>query len=260
MTSDTILRRYDAVVLRRFLEEAGVISVLQRKGFAPVEVLVDGATYALPHAILLGWKAGRRFLLLDACVGEAVVRPDFFRSRGYPIDRPIDLALVHWLREENPTVSFSGERPPLPLQHHPGLGVLRQMFRVVARIAGELEKDGVVSAPKFFHDAVIFFRSRLFLFLDGEEQGRLEALARDLAQLHLGDASLAVASGCVYDEQGTVVRWTPGYQVFPLSAALTAYFHSSQYAGHVQAGLNRCRFTVDLAMMRQSKERLGRAP
>jgi hypothetical protein len=251
-----VLDRFDAEAIRARLEEAGVLRALEQRGFTQFEVNVESTGRALPHTLLFGRKDENRFLLLDACVGEAVVRPDFFLGRGYAMERPVELAVVHWVREEDPTVAFTTDRPPLPLQQHPGLGVLRRVFRVVTRIAEESGKDGVVSTPKFFHDALIFFRSRLFLFLDGAEQGRFEALARDLRTLPLGDASLALASGCVRDAQGTIVRWAPGYQVFPISAIATAYFHSSQYATHVATALKQCQFTVDLVAASRAREKL----
>jgi hypothetical protein len=254
-----VLERFDAEAIRARLAEAGVLRTLEQRGFTQLDVIVESAGRALPHTLLFGRKDESRFLLLDACVGEAVVRPDFFVGRGYAMERPVELAVVHWVREEDPTVGFTPDRPPLPLQQHPGLGVLRRVFRVVAWIAEESGKDGVVSTPKFFHDALIFFRSRLFLFLDGTEQGRFEALARDLRMLSLGDASLALASGCVRDAQGTIERWAPGYQVFPISTVATAYFHSAQYAAHVVAALNQCRFTVDLVAAAQAREKLKTA-
>lgn len=257
---DQVLGRFDATVVRRYVEEAGIFTALEKKGFAGFEVMVDSAGYALPHALLFGNKGGARFLLLDACVGEATVRRDFFLRRDYAIERPIELAVVHWVREEDPTAAFAADRPPLPLQHHTGLGVLRRAFRVIARLAAEVGKDGVVSVPKFFHDAVIFYRSRLFLFLCGTEQGRFEAMIRDLRRLSLREASLALAAGCVHDAAGAAVRWAPSYQVFPLSALATAYFHSSQYAQQVTASLNQCRFTCDAAALAGVAEMLKAAP
>ncbi len=243
---DKVLDRYDGTALRRLFDEAGVMAALERKGFGQLDLVIESAGHALPHALLFGHKAGTRFLLVDGCVGEATVQPAFFARCAYPIERPIELAAVHWVREGDPTAPFTADRPPLPLQQHPGLGVLRQVFHVIVRIATDIGKDGVASVPKFFHDAAIFFHSRLFLFLDGEEQGRFEALVRDLRHLRLGDASLAMVGGMVRDAQGRVVEWTPGYQVFPLSAALTAYFHSAAFAARVGSGLAGGRFTADV--------------
>jgi hypothetical protein len=245
-----VLGRYNAAGIRRLFDEGGVLEALDRKGFSSLEVVVESEGRALPHALLYGWKTRERHLLLDACVGEATVRPTLFLRHGYPMERPIELAVVHWVREEDPTAVFQPDRPPLPLQQHPGLGVLRLAFRVVVRMAAELEKDGVASVPKFFHDAAIFFRSRLFLFLDGEEQGRFEALTRDLRQLSLRQASLALVSGAVRDNAATMC-WMPGYQVFPLSALLTAYLHSPQYAAQVNVGFSHSRYRVDDALLSQ---------
>jgi hypothetical protein len=242
---EKVLDRYDVAALRRLFEEVGLIAALERKGFTQIELQIEGAGRALPHVLIFAHKTGARFQLLDGCVGAATVRPPFFAQHNYQIERSVELAVVHWVREEDPTATFAAERPPLPLQQHPGLGVLRLVFRGVARIAADLGMDGVASVPKFFHDAVIFFRSRLFLFLDGNEQGRFEALLRDLSALCLGDASLAVAGGRVRDTHGCVVRWIPGYQVFPLSLALTQYFHSPQYAAQVSSSSADSRFTLD---------------
>ena len=249
----TVLGRYDASAMRGLFEEAGVLGALAERGFTAIEVLVDAADRAPSHTLLFGCKDGVRFQLLDAIVVEATIEADFFAARGYPTERPIELAVVYWLREEDPTAAFSAGRPALPLQRHPGLGILRRAFRVIVRMAGELGKDGVASMPKLFHDAVIFFRSRLFLFLDGADQGRFEALVRDLRPLPLGDASVALVGGCVRDMAGAVVPWAPGFMVFPLSATLTGYLHSPEYTAQVERGLEQCRFTWDPAAVARAR-------
>ena len=85
---DRVLERFDAVAVRRRFEEAGVLGVLQQRGFTEFEVTVEATGRALPHAMLFARKDGLRVQLLDACVGEATVRPDFFTRRGYTVDRP----------------------------------------------------------------------------------------------------------------------------------------------------------------------------
>jgi hypothetical protein len=252
-----VLGVYDAAAVHRFFGEAGVFTALEQRGFADFEIVVDIAGRALPHALLYGSKDGQRYLLIDACVGEAIVRPPYFAARGHPISRPMEMAVVHWIREEDPTRSFSPERPPLPLQRHPGLGVLRRAFRVVVQMASELGKDGVVDTPKFFHDAVIFYRSRFFLFLDATEQGRFEALLRDLRGLSLGEASLALIGHCVRAADGTVAGWEPGYQIFPIAPELTAYLHASEYATRVKAVAEQLRFTVDRSALDRTRRMLG---
>jgi hypothetical protein len=235
-----LLDTYDADALRRLCEEEGVLDTLAERGFRDVDVTVAGN--GLPCVRLSGKKNNRRWPLLEASITEYVVQPEFFRTHGYAMTRPITLAFAYWLREEDPTASFAAERPPLPLQRHPGLGVLRHAFHVVARIARDRNLDGVACVPKFFHDATIFFRSRLFLFLSAEEQGRFEALVRDLDALPLAKATLKVITGEIRDASGQQVIWSPGLQVCPLSPQLTTYFNSPHYAAQVRAAYQRTRF------------------
>jgi hypothetical protein len=161
----------------------------------------------------------------------------------------VRLAVVFWVREQDPTREFSSDRPRLPLQTHPGLGILRRVFRVAARMAAELGLDGLANFPKFAHDAAIFYRSRLFLFLDAHEQGRFEAMLRDLGPLGLRDMSLAFVGDAVRDETNETVAWRPGFQVYPLSAELSGYFHSEVYASSVAAAARGARYRVERARL-----------
>jgi len=255
--------RYDSAAFARMFQEVGVFESLSAKGFSGFAVAVDDTGLAIPHVRLSAEKAGHRHRLLDACLRRVVVPVagrDGDRARHIAPGGPLDLLFVQWVREEDPTAPFAAGRPPLPLQNHPGLGVLRRAFRVAVRIASELGTDGVASQPKFFHDAVIFYRSRLFLFLDGREQGRFEALQRDLNGLPLRDATVAVAGWCVRDEREQVVRWRPGYQVFPISPRLAAHFHAPQYAADVAAARGASRFRIDADALAAARLQLGTRP
>lgn len=241
-----LFERYDAERLAGFFEDTGVLAALRQRGFGGFTVAIEASDPSLPHVLLGGDKDGRHHLLLDACLRRiAVPLPGENAAAG---DR-LDLLLVHWVREEDPTAAFSPDRPQLPLQNHPGLGVLRRAFRIAVGIGRDLGVDGIANCPKFFHDAVIYLHSRLFLFLDGYEQGRFEALVRDLEALPLRQASLAVAGWCVRDERGEVVRWTPAYQVFPLSARLAEHFHAPAYAAAVDEARDTSGFVVDDAAL-----------
>ena len=245
--------RYDAPALTRLFEEVGVFEALRAKGFSRFDVALVDAGLVFAHVLLRAQKGGQSHLLLDACLRRIVIGEQHLSGLGLADRGPLDVLLVHWVREEDPTAAFVRERPPLPLQNHPGLGVLRRAFRIAVRIAADLGSDGVANRPKFFHDAVIFQHSRLFLFLDGREQGRFEALRRDLAGLSLQDASLAVAGWCVRDECDRVLRWDPGYQIFPVSTRLSAHFHSPRYAADVAAARQASSFCVDAGALASAR-------
>lgn len=250
--------RYDAAHLAGFFEETGVLAALRAKGFGGFAVSIEATDAALPHVLLHGDKDGQRFLLLDACLRLISVAAPKHGAAAASTNR-LDLLLVHWVREEDPTSVFSADRPQLPLQNHPGLGVLRRAFRVAVGIGRDLGVDGIANCPKFFHDAVIFLHSRLFLFLDGGEQGRFEALARDLEPLDLRQATLAVAGWCVRDESGAPLHWNSSYQVFPLSSRLAEHLHSPAYAAEVDAARESSRFHLDEAALARLCEDLSAA-
>jgi hypothetical protein len=228
--SALVLDRYDAAAVERFFDEAGVAAVIARRGFREPHVSVDGGATAPPCLQLRASKDGREHLLFEVRLTRITIPREAFPAGGPRPASPISLAEIFWARQQDPTATFSASRPRLPLQDHPGLGILRNVFRAGVRMASDLGLDGIGNMPKFPHDAVIFQRTLGFAFLDPHEQGRFEALWRDVGGLGLRDFSLAIIAGGVRDAARRTVAWTPGVQAFPLSAALSAYLGSDAYA------------------------------
>jgi hypothetical protein len=243
-----VLGNYDAPALLTLLEEYGVGRVLHGRGFRGPDLVIDDRTGVLINVRLYGWKGGVRYLLLEAALREGAI--ELASLGGEPLGS-VDLLVIQWVKEQDPTARFSADYPRLPLQDHPGLGVLRRVFRVALRLGHDLGKDGLASYPKYPHDAAIFYRSRLFLFADPSEQGRFNALLRDLGDLSLRDVSLAVIGGCVRRENGvgaSTISWHPGLQIFPLSRRLADYFNSAEYARGVEEAAH-ARYRVDPAAL-----------
>lgn len=234
------LAQLDATELDRRFRSAGLLDAIAGRGFRDVDIRIRRPEIGLPHITVHAWRNGTRALLLDACLTEATVRDIRIAVRADASTETVDLLVAYWVREQDPTRPFVATRPPLPLQDHPGLGVLPRAFRVLRTLARDLGKDGVAAVPKFFHDAVIFYRTRLFLFLDGTEQGRFERMLADLGSLPLAHATLALLDGHIRAENGTPVRWMPGFQVHPTSDRLTAYLNSGEYAEAVDRGVAEC--------------------
>ena len=204
---------------------------------------------APPHVRLRGVKAGRRHLLFDARLTEAASAGGGAAPCEHALPGPLSLAVIFWACEQDPTEEFSARRPRLPLQGHPGLGILRHVFRAGVRMAVETAKDGLANMPKFPHDALIFNRSLRFLFLDPAEQGRLDALSRDLDTLGLRDLSLAIVGGAVKTHDGRAVQWRGGLQVYPLSSELSDYFKSGAYERARADARSAVHYTVDMQLV-----------
>lgn len=102
---------------------------------------------------------------------------------------------VNWLSLRNPRARFSNERPMLPGQDAPGLGLAREMTQILALMAKRLVLDGVAFRPSWYHMA--YAARHHARFVDAGRQGRFEALSRDLRELPLLAATQAVAQGRV---------------------------------------------------------------
>ena len=100
---------------------------------------------------------------------------------------------VHWIALRNPRARFSAERPQLPGQEVPGLGLSREVLELISRMAARLGLEGLAFRPAAYHLA---FRGREFLrFVDPARQGRFEALVDLLKEVSLAEATRAVAEG-----------------------------------------------------------------
>ena len=102
---------------------------------------------------------------------------------------------VHWLALQNPIASFGDERPRLPGQEQPGLGLARESGAMLIRIARRLRLDGLAYRPAWYHSA---YAGRYELsFADPVNQGRFEAMMRDFADTPLQEVSIAMSEGRV---------------------------------------------------------------
>lgn len=240
-----ILGCFEEADVRCLLEETGVLRKVSGRGFHDLEVEIDASGQALTHLRLHGTKSASRYLLFDACLATSRLESSYFAERDFELAGAIELLVIYWFREQDPTARFTRRRPPLPLQDYPGLGTLRQVFQTAVLMAKQTGSHAIAAFPKLFHDAFLYHRSRLFLFLDAAEQGRFEALLRNLDHLPLLDATLAVMGDCVRNGADQIFRWQPGFQVFPLSPRITGYFHSQAYADQVAVSRDAESFHVD---------------
>lgn len=152
---------------------------------------------------------------------------------------------VLWVALQNPRASFTPDRPRLPGQDHPGLGVGRRFYEVLRGWAAAFGKDALWNVPEHYHNAL--FYAGQFRFLDPVEQGRFEALRRDLSRLRVADASFAIEEGRVRDEHGgRTVAWDPGAMVAPVSAALGGALTGAPYREAVAAARDAARFRVSV--------------
>jgi len=188
---------YSAEGLELALARYGLLAQLRRLGYGPFRAAVANTAVGDRAQLFGRGEDGGEHLVIE-CVLEK-------REMG---GEPV--LYVHWLTLRHPLARFSAQRPRLPDQEVPGLGLAREMAALFARIAERLELAGVAFRPAAFHTA---YAGRAQLrFVDPGRQGRFEALVRDLGGIPLAAATAAVASGRVL-LGGEPYRWEPDEMV-----------------------------------------------
>ena len=216
------LGRFSHQGIELLLERLGFLDRLRELGFREPSVSI--AT-SVGGADILRVRAGagpRADLLLELNLRRS--------SHAVP---GFETLYVEWLLLQNPRRSFRANRPPLPGQSHPGLGMLRETSAFLLLLAEELGLDGVAFAPAHFYMAAL--GRKVLHFLEPEADGHFRALLAVLGDLPFAEASRLLEQGAVRDGRGRAVTWEPLLMVLPASDRLRARVEGAEHAAAVAA-------------------------
>ena len=218
---------------RLAMERYGFLKLLRQKGFDPQlkADLTDPQRHRLrvydgtddPEHLLINLEAG-------------------FRDLEFPHGENCRMLLIYWLMMQDPRRSFASDRPRLPDQDHPGLGLFLYFGHLLKLMAVRLHCDGLMNHPAHYYNAVLY--GKVMQFVDPEVEGRFQALQRDLGDLHLAEATRAVDEGRVIDATGQVLEWQGVPQVMPITLQVLTWFDSPAYRDTVARTREANRFTV----------------
>lgn len=156
------------------------------------------------------------------------------RHRAGATTEPFEMLAINWAMLQDPRARFSPERPRLPGQEHPGLGLGRKCQIFLIALGRELRQSGLINHPQFFHNAV--FYQNEYYFVAPELQGALRAMIRDLAKYPIDVASRAIEEGRLWDAvKHCREEWKPDVMVCPIRRRLKKYFEDPAYRKAVQA-------------------------
>jgi hypothetical protein len=235
---DLFLGRFDDKALRRELVEAGLLGGLAERGYPTVSVRLSAL--GDEHRLRL-LAPGLVAPLVDLRLAESsafFAHPPRLRL-GLEV---FSLLAVRGLVLQDPRGVFQADRPRLPGQDHPGLGLLSRLLGRLHQWAEDWGKDGLVAFPPHFHVAVM--ASGSLRFVSPARQGRGEALRRALAAHPLGDASRAVGAERIVDQAGTAVSWEAAEMIAPLAHDLRDDVESEDYGKALVAAREGARFTL----------------
>src|SRR5438128_797443 len=130
-----LLGFYTAEGLEHGLHRYGILGALRRMGYGPfrVEVHEEGV--------------GQSARLIDVPSGQALIEAVFERREI----AGARMLYVHWIALRNPRARFSAERPQLPGQEVPGLGLSREVLELISRMAARLGLEGLAFRPAAYH-------------------------------------------------------------------------------------------------------------
>jgi len=241
---------YGTSGLELAFERYGLYAALARRGFTEPQLILrlDDERHTLileaPHD---GAATPERLRLLELVVRRDAMLPT--PPTGMPaLSKQYEVLTIDWLLLQNPALPFTPERPRLPGQNHPGLGVGWRVLAILYRAAERLGVSGLVTVADHLHNAEHYARE--LPFFDPAHAGRLSALLKLLRvehQLSVAEASWAMEWACVKDGKGESIAWRGEAQVATEDEGLRAYFKSSQYGILAKAGEDACRFELDRA-------------
>jgi len=130
-----------------------------------------------------------------------------------------ELLAIEWLLLQNPRAAFTAERPPLPGQRHPGLGMLRDVIALLVQVCHRLHLDGITYTPSHFHLAS---QSTKYLrFREPSDAALFDSLKNAVAGLPLAEQARRVDAGEAVDPYtGDPLRWRPMPMVLVVSSRL----------------------------------------
>lgn len=197
------------------LERAGMLDRLRGLGFSPrLEFDLDNPS---GDTVRLYGDAGRSELLIEARVRvDRATVPDAALLR------------IEWLLMQNPRARFTPQRPRLPGQKHPGLGLLPDVMALLIVACERLQLDGVLFVPAHYNTAS---QGRKYLrFLEPADEAFLRGLETALHGRPLSEATHSVEQRRVVDVRtGRAVAWRSMPMVYPLTDRLRQRVNGEEY-------------------------------
>ncbi len=256
LASDDIMEKRQALFLGLYsetdilnaLERYGIKAKLEEKGFTNLVIKLNIDDPFHQEVLIYDTEESPENLLAHFIAREGIIRPkkelhlpDEFSTCEY------DVIIIEWLCMQNPREKFSEARPKLPGQRFPGLGVGREVLDLLIGMAKNLEKDGLMDFPEFFHNARLY--STEFRFYNPEKEGIFQAMVRDLErdpEHNLSDISYAIFYNCLIEENSNqIFPWFREEQILPISEKTIRYFKSKWYQEEKRKAFESHRFRID---------------
>jgi len=226
--------------VNRRLEQDGIYRRLEKLGYSEFYLTLDTRDYFLQRIALYCGKPKADILLAELVVKRRAEIPQGLES---VIDADDELLQIEWLMLQHPLGNFTAERPRLPGQDAPGLGLGRSVLAFLMHLCRVSGAAGMINRPEYYHNAAIYARAAKYV--DPVFEARRQQLEADLGkELNLAKLSHAVEGGCIL-ENDKVFSWFNKPQLLPVAAYLRRYFRSRTYRSYVKDARRNFRYKID---------------
>lgn len=137
---------------------------------------------------------------------------------------------IEWLCLQNPKASFTKEKPKLPGQEYPGLGVGRDALSLILLLGIRMKYHALINTPDHFHNAYIY--SNTFYFTNPDDGGKLKSMISFMNKNNLSLAKTAwlLEKENVFREgEEKPFKWKPATQILPLRTSLEEKYTSEDF-------------------------------
>ena len=228
-----------------------VVAVLSKRNFFkdakkrklwPLEFGLDSSEYPLQRFQIFARQKKPENMIVDLKIKEGVFRPKKNLVLDFPLSE-CNFLFMEWLTLQNPLLSFSDEKTPLPGQNYPGLGLGKKVVDVFVYLARITRKDGLLAFPAYLHNALLF--SRYFHFINPEKAGEVQAIRKTFSDVTVKQLAWIVHLNCLKDSRGKEYEWHAEEEIYPLNKVLKGYFDSKEYRELVRKSEKHLCFRID---------------
>jgi len=233
---------YSHTGVRFALESYGFFETLHKMGYENLELVIDTKDSYRQRIATYFDKRDPEHLLGEVVVKRKHITPyPPFPSPIY--GRNFEVIAVEWICMQNPLANFAPDKPRLPGQKYPGLGMGEIIMEILVIMARRLRTAGLVNIPEHYHNAQMY--GAQFRFLDPAQEARRIAITRDLlSKCSLSQLSWAINLDCVR-ENGQSFQWKGTDQLIPLDRDLKDYFQGKDYLKQVSDIATTFEYTLD---------------
>jgi len=236
------------------LEKYGVFSLLKQKGYPDIYTDINTQD-PYKHRIAFYRKAKSKKNLII----EMVLRKDFFEL-NMPFTckyngQKFAALVIDWLLFQNIEQDFTLDRPRLPGQRFPGLGLSGVVLELLLIICWRLNLDGIINVPEHYHNAYLY--AKMFRYLDPKIEAKLIALQKTFKKMPLAKLTWGIEWNCVRDlNTNQPLVWFAQEQILPMHKELQKIFKSNEYKNSVQKHISDYRFRFDEDKFAACREKL----